>query len=862
MKKLLGFIVIIIFFCSLFFVANADPTITTEQTKVFESNQNKIEDIPRGLDENQLENSEIIEDLEKDDSEKYGYYNLERKIFTELPIFGKKFFDKGAISFPTKRSISIPSSYILGTGDELTINVWGNYEKNYKVEVNHEGDIFLSNIGPLKVQGKTLHEVKQILHNKLTAKYANSDVYFFLSNPKLLYLSIGGEVEKPGNYTLPPLSNILQAVNVALGFTYNGSMRDVQVIRNGNTVHEVDLYPYLLEGIIDSFMLQPNDIVFVPPVKTRVALKGFVERNAVFQLIDNEGIKELIEFAGGFLPQADLTRIQIDRILEPSERLVGYPEKEIISINYNSLDNSSNFKLKDGDVVTVYKISDLVTNYVTIKGSVFKPGKYSIESSPSLKQLINNSGGVFDDAYLDRCDVLRTYSDGKQEIIDLNLEEILYKNDNFALQKLDEVTIYSIWNFKDKFSVSINGSVRKPGTYLYTENMNLGDLLAKSGGVLEDAYLERCDILRTYFDGTTETIDLNLGDSLKMNNLNFALHQLDEVTIYSVWDFIDKFNVTINGAVRKPGKYMYTKDMEVIDLLTQAGGFEYFADSTWIEISRLKLIEEHEDTLWNVFQLDLNNKKNYNYKLKEFDRIFVRKRSEFRIQDIVHIEGEVKYPGAYSLITDEDNLMHLIERAGGVTQRAFTKGIMVLRPLLKRTFTNEEIKNIINNAYEMEYDTTANVIEVVEKSGFVKFKNINFQRVNVDLNSVLDGKEQFIIKNGDIINVPKKTDEVFVIGAVPRSGTYKLKDRKNYRYYIELAGGLNENADKKNISILKYNGLVYTKSLSRIIIENGDYIIIPKELKKPSHFWSNLKDIALVISSVVSSTYIIYQITK
>jgi protein involved in polysaccharide export with SLBB domain len=717
-----------------------------------------------------------IDSLEVDslkvEFEKYGYYTDIKKVFSKLPVFGNDVFQKGYIGFSNVGSISIPEDYIIGPGDKISLNIWGEKEETYSLKVNYEGNIFIPHIGVVNLRYKTLSQSKKLLSNMIRKKYPNSKSYLSLSNPKLIYLSVNGEVNKPGQFNLPPLSNIIQAISFAGGISDNGSMRNIQIIRNNNA-RSFDLYPFLLSGSWENMSLSPSDVIFVPVAAKRVAIQGNVKRNAVFELKDKEGLKELIEFAGGFSADADLKRIQINRIIKPEMRKPGMPKREILDVDGTLLEKqNSNFRLQDSDVITVFQVSDLIVNYVTIKGAVFKPGTYSIKFSLSLNELIKKAGGVFDDAYRNRCDILRTYPGGTKEIYGINLSKILNDKLKFKLKKLDEVTIYSVWDFKDKFSVSISGAIRKPGDYLFTENMNMSDLVIKGGG------------------------------------------------------------------------------------------FIYSADSTWVEISRLLQVAQGTDTLWNIFKVDLKDSKNKELPLQKFDRVYVRERPEFRLQESVTIEGEVRYPGKYSLITGDDNIFTLIDRAGGFTNRAFGKGTILLRPSLRRNFSDNEIRSIINNAYEMDYDTTSTAMQIAERYRIVEFDNIDFQRINVDFEKVRDAELKITLRDADIINIPEKTDEVFVLGAIPRNGTYKVKEGEDYKYYIKSAGGLNENADKGKVSILKYNGLVYSDNLGDVNIESGDYIIVPKELRKPSTLWRDLNDVFSVLGTIVTSTYIIYQIAK
>jgi len=491
----------------------------------------------------------------KADFEKYGYYTDIGEVFSRLPVFGNDVFRKGSGSFSNAGSFSVPEDYILGPGDKITLNIWGKKEESFKLKINYEGNVFIPRIGAVNLSGRTLSDSKKLLRDKISRTYPGSNVYLSLSNPKLIYLSVNGEANNPGQFNLPPVSNSIQAISYAGGISPKGSMRNIQLVRNRKVI-SIDIYPFLLSGEWENRILSPNDVIFIPMAEKKVAILGNVKRNAVYELKDNEGLKELIEFSGGFTADADPGRIQIDRIIKAEERKTGMPEREIINVDYSDLKkNNSDFMLQNSDVVTVFQVSDLINNYVKIRGAVFKPGTYSIKSPLSLYELINKAGGIFEDAYRERCDILRTYPDGTKEIYDVNLAEILKKKTEFELKELDEVTIYSVWDFRDRFTVSITGAVRKPGKYLFTEDMNLEDLI------------------------------------------------------------------------------------------TNGGGFKYSADSTWVEISRLKEVTPVSDTLWNVFKIDLEEERSTQFALEKFDRVYVREQPEFRLQEGVTIQGEVNTQG-------------------------------------------------------------------------------------------------------------------------------------------------------------------------------------------------------------------------
>ncbi|MGH7539628.1 MAG: SLBB domain-containing protein, partial [Gemmatimonadota bacterium] len=331
------------------------------------------------------------------------------------PIFGREMFSGATSQFIPVTTGPVPPDYRLGPGDEIVLALSGEVEAAYEIPVTREGWILIPDVGRVYVNGLTLGELEDLLFRRLGEVYSGigPDVEattFFnvsLGDLRTTQVYVMGEVEEPGAYTLSSLSTALTALYWAGGPTTGGSFRRIRVTRGGETVREIDLYDYLLRGdASQDIRLEQGDFVFVPTAANRVTMDGAIVRPALYELVDGEMLGDAIRFAGGFLPQADLRRVQIERVLPPSERGPGH-YRAVVDVSLSALEDASAVPLRDGDRVTVFAVLEMALNQVTLSGAVWRPGTYGAEPGLRLWDLIERAGGLLPDVYEGRAQIQR-----------------------------------------------------------------------------------------------------------------------------------------------------------------------------------------------------------------------------------------------------------------------------------------------------------------------------------------------------------------------------------------------------------------------------------------------------------------------
>jgi protein involved in polysaccharide export with SLBB domain len=360
------------------------------------------------------------------------------------------------------------------------ISLWGETQLVQDLFVSKNGDIYIPNVGLINVNGLDMKQLRQKLFNRLSKVYSSllpnasgeARTHLNVSTGQLRSVKIYvlGEVKKPGGYTLPALSSAFTALYYSGGPDINGSMRNIEVLRDGKVVDHIDLYDYLINGDQSKdIRLNDGDIVFVPPVGKRVAIRGSVFRPAIYELKKGETLGDLLKYASGLTFNAYFQTVHIDRVI-PFDQRADY-ENNILSIDlpFSSVSalDSSKFKLDDGDVVTIDTVNNRPQNMVNISGDVRQPGIYELTSGMTVRDLISKADSVFPDAFMGDAILVRTLPSEKKEMLSFNLGKALAGNpsDNLSLANLDSIHIFKDTTFFPTRWVQIFGNVRHPGTY-------------------------------------------------------------------------------------------------------------------------------------------------------------------------------------------------------------------------------------------------------------------------------------------------------------------------------------------------------------------------------------------------------------
>lgn len=524
-------------------------------------------------------------------------------------IFGSELFNNAALTFEPNLKLATPLNYILGPGDELQVNVYGVQEYSDVLPVSVEGKITIQNVGQINVGGLTFEAASQNIKQAIsrvysTVNYGQSQVAVSLSSIRTIKVTIIGSMQ-PGNYSVSSLATVYNVLHLAGGPGKNGSYRNIELIRNNKLVRTIDIYRFLVNGDqTDNLGLKDNDVIRIPAYHNRVTVEGEVKRPGFFEVLPTENFSDLLKFASGFTENA----------YRASVNVVQKTNKELKVVDVLSSDFDT-YKPQSGDAFTVSKILNRYENRVTINGSVFRPNNYSLREGMTILDLIAQADGLTEDAYSSRARLVRLKPDLTKEIVDVNLEKVLAGDSqyNVILKKEDELTIYSIFDLRDDFSVTIDGEVRKPGEYDYVENLSLNDLLIQAGG-LSDAASKRVEIARMI---KSEDIDPKDPKKVQLFNIEitptnneqskvFILEPYDIVNVRKLPVFEKPEMITISGEVLYPGKYVIVNKKEkIFNFIQRAGGLSPEANPNGIKIKRL-IVEKDLEGLKNV-KLDLKD---------------------------------------------------------------------------------------------------------------------------------------------------------------------------------------------------------------------------------------------------------------
>lgn len=495
-------------------------------------------------------------------------------------IYGRNIFS-GGLSFEPNLNIATPDNYMLGPGDEVLIDVWGDAEVNYTRTISPEGTINIPRVGPITLSGYTVKEANARIKRSLARIYAginsgSTSVKLTLGNIRSIQVNIVGEVANPGTYTLSSLASLFHALYAAGGVSEIGSLRDVKVLRSGEVVVEGDIYDFLLSG--DSTMdisLRDGDMIRVEPLKGSVEIDGNVRRPMRYETKPGETIADLIAMAGGFTSTANRESVFVDRLREGSNH-------EVFTVKAEDFDT---FEVLGNDNITVGgSISDRYDNRVTIEGAVYRGGNYALSNQIStVKELIEAAGGLRDNAFLNRAIIYREKPDWTSEMVTIDLGGLMNGSvADIALQKNDRVVITTIEGMRQEQTVTIYGAVGEPGTYDYAENMTIEDLLVDAGGLLESASTVNVSISRRIKDSKStelskdllETFTVEIDPDLTVSGgSNFKLQPFDQVYVRRSPVYITQSRVTVNGEVVFAGDYSLSyRGMRLVDAINEAGG--------------------------------------------------------------------------------------------------------------------------------------------------------------------------------------------------------------------------------------------------------------------------------------------------
>lgn len=493
-------------------------------------------------------------------------------------VFGQSLFRNKNLTFEPDINIATPEDYLLGTGDEVIIDLWGDTQLTLRSELSPEGSIVLTDVGPVSLAGLTIRQAEQRLRRALMNNYeglADGSVKMLLSLGKIrsIKVDVVGEVAMPGSYTLPSLATLFHALYLAGGVSDIGSLRAIALFRGGKQVAEVDMYDYIISGRNDQDVaLRGGDLIVVPTYNCLVNVAGAVKRPMHYEMRRGETLADAIAFAGDFLGKANRNQVSVVR------RQGGKRQSFTVAG-----DRLAEFEVEDGDEITIGGDINRHANRVEVRGAVYRDGFYAIDDKmQTLTQLLQRAEGLREDAFTQRALLYREGDDLKTEVLPIDLQALLESEcEDVALRPNDMLVVSTVDDMQERYTVSIYGAVNRSGDYPYATNMSVKDLLVEAGGLQEAASTANITITRRIKSPESrnareqlfEIFTINLDDGVSVGGREFLLEPFDQVFVRRSPVYITQSSVTIDGEVAFEGQYPLShRNMRLSEVVEAAGG--------------------------------------------------------------------------------------------------------------------------------------------------------------------------------------------------------------------------------------------------------------------------------------------------
>ena len=734
--------------------------VTKEQAmrvkQLYEQQNNVNTSKSTGTDINE---SRLREETKKNTSDMLEDHPTTQDLARGDQVFGRNIFNTRNLTFEPSVNLATPANYRLGPGDEVIIDIWGASQNTIRQQISPEGTINIQKIGPVNLSGMTVSAANDYLKNALNKIYnglnnttdPTSDIRLTLGNIRTIQINVMGEVVQPGTYALSSFSTVFHALYRAGGVSDIGSLRNVQLVRNGKNIATIDVYEFIMKGNTqDDIRLQEGDVVIVPAYDVLVKISGKVKRPMRFEMKKDENLATLIKYAGGF--EADAYTRSLRVVRQNGEE---YEVNTVKDMDY------SIYTMRNGDVVTAEAILNRFTNKLEIRGAVYRPGIYQLSGKlNTIRELVHEAQGLTGDAFLNRAVLYRQREDLTSEVVQIDIKSIMDgTSPNLALMKNDILYIPSIHDLEDRGNVTVHGEVAYPDSYPYADNMTLEDLIIQAGGLKEAASTVRIDISR---------------------RIKNPRSTADNDTIGQMYTFSLKDGFVIDG---QPG-----------------------------------------------------------FILEPYDQVYVRRSPGYQAQQNVAIEGEILFGGNYAMTSREERLSDLVNKAGGPTNYAYLRGAKLTRVAnaSEKKRMGDVIRLMSRQLGEAMIDSLGIRVEDTFTVGIDLEKALSNPKSNADL----------VLREGDVISIPKNTNTVTINGAVMVPNTVSYMKGKDVDYYLNQAGGCSDNARKSKKFIVYMNGQVTkVKGSGKKQIEPGCEIIVPSKAKKKGNI-ANILGYATSFSSL------------
>ena len=777
-----------------------------------------------------------------------------------LKPFGYDLFASAPSTFAPATDIPVPTDYVLGPGDNLRIQLYGNTNTSFTLIVSRDGAIDFPKLGPINVAGQRFDDVRAMLQDKVAKEMIGVQTNITPGELRSIQIFLLGDVNQPGSYTVSALSTITNALLSGGGVSLVGSLRNIQLKRNGQTVRTLDLYDLLLRG--DSSRddrLRPGDVIFVPPVGARVSIDGEVKRPAIYELKGEEKLSEVLALAGGMMASTYTSAVEITRFDQN--------RKSIMMQIDASKPSDLAMRMQDGDFLRVRKLDGPVENHVRIIGSVRYPGSYEWSSGYDLAQLLHSAQVLPSEAgketYLPIGLIERTNSEsGVRGWMSFNSHDVIAGTATSSLQGNDLVVILS----RNDITYLESKAVRDVAAGDFSHVQNCPGLKELASVMNSERSIRFTKALKAessryeanenaFKDSVKSTTALSANsdkssadkdDSIVPSGTE-RLSFVQDVKCPSVFTDAPKAlpylldqSVAVYGEVMQPGLYPITQQASLQQVIDAAGGRSNESDPASIEYVSYR---DGLNTGHPAYQR-LNITQTARLAISPGDIVDFKPFYSGQEAGTVAAAGEFRFPATYGILRGE-RLSELIQRAGGLTESAYPDGAIFTR-LSAAKAEQDSYKRAAKDLQDAM--VTAVTSGVLGNNGTVSTQFINsvidrlqsapaIGRVVINANpAALSAAPDMdpVLEPGDAIFMPKHPISVTVIGQVLNSGTLQYSPRLTPKQYIQRAGGYSQGADQKRTFVILPNGTAKTMQISfwhsySDPVPPGTVIVVPRD---------------------------------
>jgi protein involved in polysaccharide export with SLBB domain len=706
-----------------------------------------------------------------------------------LKPFGYDLFEGVPSTFAPVSDIQVPIDYLVGPGDTLEIQLYGNEPATYSLTVQRDGRVNFPKLGPIMVSGMSFDSARAEIERRVSQQLIGSRVSVTMGNLRSIRVFVLGEAEKPGSYTVSGLSSMTNALFVSGGVKKIGSLRNIELKRNGRLVTVLDLYDLLLHGDTSGDrQLMPGDVIFIPPIGRTVAVGGAVRRPAIYELKNERTVEQAIDLAGGLLPDSDAKLVQMERIL-PS-RL-----HEMLNVDLTAAAGRG-LELESADRLRVPLIRPTLENSVVLTGYVFRPGAFEYRTGLRLSDILGSFDELKPDADKNYVMIRREVPpDEHVEVVSADLERALRARGSAAdpeLKPRDKIIVFDLSSSRERIVAPIDRELELEASPEHPAPL-----------------------------------------------------------------------VNVNGRVKAPGRYPLEPGMRVSDLIRAGGSLEDSAYSGDAELTRYEIFEgkARETSLVRV-NLDAirRGEPGSDLLLQPYDVLVIKPTPLWEEPGSIVVAGEVRFPGRYPIHRGE-TLSSVLKRAGGLTDQAFEEGAVFIRDELKQ----REKEQIDLLATRMQSDLASLSLEAVGASSASTNQNASSSAgaaiaigqqlvaqlkdtqpvgrlvINIDrvIASGAGTSEDVAVRDGDRLLIPKKNQEITILGEVQSPTSHVYEKGLTRDDYIAKSGGITQKADRKRIYIVRANGDVISgerhgwfRREQVIAVYPGDVIVVPLDTER------------------------------